>query len=177
MSIAEVVQEGNGTPPNPVLLELQERAREMVKYYGKGMGALLVGIKGDAENVLDSPTLAKTKKTRAYEFLEIIEDFYSKIPKVLPTHPDYAPLEVVRRLLPRFRTSIDFFYRSPTKEYFNKINALAQTIMYVGGVYRESITNLLNQINTFPNSGEFKVHLVDIHGMDWGMIKTLHTMG
>ena len=48
MSIAEVVQEVNGTPSNPRLLELQERAREMAKYYCKGFGDSLNAVLNSA---------------------------------------------------------------------------------------------------------------------------------
>lgn len=169
MSIAEIVQE-SGSPANPELLELQERAREMARYYYKGIATTLNGLIGDFENHSRYPGIKSMQQLRTESDgrLDEISVYYRRIPLMNLKKKEgsyvYSPLFVVDRLLIKLREAANRYYETSNQNNLQSIFSLTNAIIENGRVYRDALNEVLREIHTFPEGKDFTITLIDMDG-------------
>lgn len=157
MTIAEVVQEGSGIP-KPRLLELQERAREMARYYYDSFTGKLHAMRAGAE--IYARTNNECEAAELFACLRNMEDFYAGIPfNDLQTREEFQPLFQVRKLLPELRNSLNNFVNEKTEQRKIEFNQRLHEIGQHGGVYRVTLTKILEEIRKFPEGKDFQLEV------------------
>lgn len=169
MTIADVVQE-SGSPANPGLLELQERAREMARYYYKGLGTKLSGLMVAMEyHFANQETNGVSELRRESDgIMGKIADFYGRIPFLeLAGRSDFAPLFVANSLISNLKETLGVFYRENDQSSLAKITRLVPSIIEVGWLYRDSLNEILKEIQKHEEGRLFRIELIDIDGKLW----------
>ena len=143
------------------LVGLRQKAIEMARYYYKGMEAVLQEVIANAELYLEDPQQSELME-KSYEWINKIEDFYSKIPfKHLKGKQDFYPLFVIQRLLPKFRGTMDAVFKGKDKGQFRELVRNSQTIIDVGSLYWETLIQTCQEIRKFPEANNFRVAIPD----------------
>ena len=149
------------------LLEMQDKARQMARYYFKGFGSIIEGILSNAEADIVY-TERENYSTNSYELLKKIEDFYLRIPfGDFHSKEEFYPLFVVKRLLPELRQALDCVVRERTEEELRILDTLAKSIVVVGRLYDDSFRELVSQIRMYSDGKDFHIQLVDYKGLTW----------
>ena len=160
MSITELVEQPRN-PPNAKLAELQERAKEMARYYYAGFSNTLTVILVGGGMFLEHPERTDFVED-SYLLLKKIEEFYAQIPfDALHRREEFYPLFVIRRLLPNFRKTMDAVVKKQNKVALEDLGIYAKTIANVGGLYGDSLMQLLKTIRQFPEAKDFTVAISD----------------
>src|SRR3989338_4397548 len=112
------------------ILEMQNKADEIGKYYYKGFGSLINGVLGDIElYLIDNKT---GLMERSCKWLNQIENFYKAIPfEKLKNREEFYPLFVVKRLLPIFKHQMESSITNGIGAYASFVN-LGVAIIQVG---------------------------------------------
>jgi len=148
--------------------ELKSRIELMKKLYYKGFGNMVCGIYFNSDSYLTEPT--EETRDLILEILSMVEGHYKTIPfKELDSNEDFAPLFVVRDLLPRYGKEVREFLEEPTNEAVKEISHDRTTIVSVGEVYRGNFIRRLDELRQLPGYENFGVVLVDYKGDKFGM--------
>jgi hypothetical protein len=149
------------------LERMKEEALEMGRYYYKGFGNNFNGILVNAELYLmteDRQDLVEN----SYKLIGEIETHYDGIPfGELQGREDFYPLFVIRRLLPKFRTTMDEVFQEKIKGALRNLGIDARSIVNVGRLYGDSFQKLLEKIRSHPESSDFRVRIVDYQNNVW----------
>ena len=157
---------GGSAQPDSRMLELRQKAKEMARYYCKGLGNTLVTIAGFGADVLKNPENVPVDEL--YLYFDKIMRFYDNIPfDALQDNEAYAPLFVVRELLPFFKEAMDVVYLQKNERGLKNLTHYDRVIREVGDVYRRNLRALLIEIKKFPEAQDFEVELIDLEGNIW----------
>lgn len=139
------------------VLELQEKANEMAKYYYMGFGDNLAIIANNASHYLKNP---KGKDEISYNLLQGIENWYSKIPFDSLDAKEYHMLFTVREMLPILRNAMDDVFKNK-KDKFSliRLERLTGSISDIGRLYKTKLLKLLKEIRSFPEAKDFTVEV------------------
>jgi hypothetical protein len=143
--------------------ELKNRIDLMKRLYYKGFGNIVCGIFFNSDSYLTEP--AEEYRNLILEELSMVEGHYATIPfSELDSNEDFAPLFVVRDLLPWYGKVVRKFLEEPTKEMIKEIGHRRTTICEVGEVYRENFNQRLDELRQIPGYENFRVILIDYKG-------------
>ena len=151
--------------------ELKDRVDLMSQCYLKGFGNKLVSIAGYANFYVDFPE--KRDETKLYmlealETLEKVEESYKSVPfDRLDSNSDFAPLFIVKDLLPQFSEKIRKVVDEPSEGIMDEICELQKVMWYVGEMYRENLKKRLNELKQLPGCEDFKFTVTDYEGNSW----------
>lgn len=150
------------------VLELEQRALEIGKYYYKGFGNSIQGIFADAANFVDEPEHTELPR-QAYQTLQQIEDFYRRIPfETLHGKEEFYPLFVVARLLPNFRERMDSVFKEKDEASLRKLQTACGVVVEVGKLYSDSFVHILQEIRFHPEAKDFRIAVKDqLKDMTW----------
>ena len=174
MTIAELVSESEITA-NPRLLELQERANEMAKYYCKGFGDAFNSILGNASRYVRMPNHEKREdwKKEAYSEFDNVNGFYRGIIQNFPNmlkredKKEFYSLIVVSEWLPIFKEGMDRFFESGNDSAMRNLTSIRTVIIKFGEFYAGRLNQILDEIHSFPEGKNFNVKLKTIDGKVW----------
>ena len=154
-------------PPKEELERMKDNALEMSSYYYKGFGNTFHGIIANAELSLTEPD-RKDLSENAYAWLNEIEQFYEKIPfEKLHGREEFYPLFVVKRLLPKFKETMDRVFVEKDKDALLDLQTDSWTIVNVGRLYWDSFQMALKYIRSDPEAKNFRVKITDYKGKDF----------
>ena len=117
---------------------------EQVKLRDWGFGNVLQGILSSAENYVDGINSGEALKRMASRY-DRIKRAYEELPfeSMDWEDPDFAPLFVVRDLLPILGNSIDKLILNKNEDPNQEIQSIVEKIMYATGqCYEDRIINL-----------------------------------
>jgi hypothetical protein len=139
---------------------------DLARFYFKGFGNCLAGVLGNAEYYCRYNKEAACIE-KSLKLIDMFDEFYAKIPfEQLEKNSDYAPLFVVRDLLPKVRVSLNGLVQN--KEHsFDDLKSLVNAVHEVGMIYRKKFDTLRFEIRSFPGEENFRIHVVDYKGVDW----------
>ena len=150
------------------LERMKEEALEMGGYYYKGFGNLFDGILANAEIYLIDGHDEKETADDAYKWIEEIEKHYDGIPfDELHGREIFYPLFVIKRLLPKFRATMDEVFQEKRDGALRDLDTDARSIVNVGRLYWDSFQELLKEIRSHPESSDFRVKIVDYANRVW----------
>lgn len=155
------------------LEELKDKAREMDRYYLKGIGNTFTGILYSAElyviseNEEEKEKASKDFKTR----LGKIEGFCKTIPfEDLHGEEEYYPLFVINQMLPRLKESLNDFLERDREYVLEKRGGFFEkkiiTAAELGALYHDNIKEVFEQIRSRPGGEDFEMENFDIKGYD-----------
>lgn len=148
--------------------ELERRIEKLKQYYHKGFVNILAGIMGNAENYINYPEEREKPKKEMLSLYSEIEEFYQNIPfDGLNSNEDFAPLFVVRKLLPKFKTSLDKLLEQTEREVLEDLFILSKAMTNVGEVYRGNILGLIDEVRKVSGNEDYNVRIVDKHGREY----------
>ncbi len=143
------------------LEEMQEKAQQIARYYYKGFGATMDGILSNAEAFLKTPERTDYSE-KAYKWAKEIEDFYSKIPfGSLQGKEEFYPLFIVKMLLPQLKEGMDKVFKEQDEGSLRRLEIGIQTVVTVGGLYWNSLIEVLKDIREFPDGRNFGLAIKD----------------
>jgi hypothetical protein len=125
-------------PPKEELEKMKNNTLEMGRYYYKGFGNTFQGIIANAELFLMEPD-RKDLPENAYTWLNEIEQLYEKIPlEELHGREEFYPLFIVKRLLPKFKETMNRVFVEKDKDAIRDLLTDSGTIVNVGRLYWDS---------------------------------------
>ena len=145
---------------------LIEKVELIAKYYYKGFGASIDGIVDtiDAYLIFDDK---KKYSERTYKLLNPLSEFYDKIPFNDLNAEEFYPLNVVNRLLGKFKDRIDEYLVNPTNTSKAIIRKQGDSIIEVGRLYDDSLHSILNKIRTDRSFKDYRVKIIDDKNQVW----------
>lgn len=143
------------------LLEMEQMALEMGRYYYKGFGNSIQGILAKSERFVEEPENTEPV-TEVYQLLQRIEDFYRGIPfDVLRGKEEFYPLFIVERLLPKLRSGIDAVVNEKDEASLIRLQMVCGAVVEVGRLYFDTFVRILEDIRTHPEAKDFRVEVQD----------------
>lgn len=159
--------------------ELFEKARaeELGRYYCKGFGNSLDGINTFAEAYLHlrDPEVQQRQVGFAHKEFSRTDGFYDKIPFDTLQGEVFAPLFVVRRMLPVYRGIFNQIVATRSEPQFKRLTDYSVAIVEVGRLYESSFAEALVLARSFPEGKDFVVNVTALDGVVWP-ISHLHTI-
>jgi len=149
--------------------KLKARIELMRKCYFKGFGNLVYAVVDNCDNYLHQGREEDSKRLVLQE-LDFVEEHYKTIPfEQLDSNSDFAPLFVVRDLLPPFGQNARRFLDSPEEQALKDLHFRMNAIGSVGELYRENFRRRLGELRQIKGFEDFRVSLTDYAGRQYGM--------
>ena len=149
--------------------KLKVRIELMKKCYFKGFGNLVYAVIVNCDNYLHEGREEESKRLVLQE-LDLVEGHYKTIPfEQLDSNSDFAPLFVVRDLLPPFGQNTRTFLDSPKEQALKELHSQMNVIGSVGELYCHNFQKRLGELRQIPGYEKFRVLLTDYKGCQFGM--------
>jgi len=132
------------------VMEMQEKALKIAKYYMKGFGNTFFEIVNWSYHYKIRPE-RKECVEEAYACLKEVESFYEKIPfEELQNEREFCPLFCVRQMLPRFREKMEKRFQECNDTTYKDFGDEAVAIIRVASAYDNTLRKLLKKNQKIP---------------------------
>lgn len=150
------------------VIDLQNKIDIMKKYYFKGFSTMIASIYINSHVYIDNST-QEGKELILNELINIETLYTSILFQELDSNEDFAPLFVIRELLPKYAGLVRDFIENPADVVLKDIGQKTATLTAIGEVYRNNFNQRLDELRRIPGYENFNIFLVDYKGDEFVM--------